>query len=296
MSFRTVIIKNRAKLDFSMNYLVYRSEKIHKIHISEISVLIIESPAVAVTATLLNQLVANKVKVVFCDDKHMPSSQLMPFHDNYHSSKMLQQQMQWDDNIKHEVWQNIVKHKILAQRRVLCNYQHDGDILLAYAEDVERGDSTNREGHSAKVYFNMLFDMLHRRVPCFNNQALNYGYAILLSAFCRDITASGYVTELGIWHNNQFNFYNLACDLMETFRPIVDACVLTLDREDFMFKSKMANITNCMVHINNKKVYLETAISIYCDSVFRALNMRDASLIINYTNYELPIYENTNNV
>ncbi len=166
---------------------------------------------------------------------------------------------------------------------------------MLYLEELQPGDSTNREGHSAKVYFNLLFDMLSRRVPSFYNYALNYGYAILLSAFCREIIASGYITELGIWHHNEFNHFNLASDLMETFRVIVDDMALKLDEKETNYKAKMANILNVKVFINGKNVYLDNAIQIYVKSVLSYLSNGKGE-ISNYKNYELPIYENDDNV
>lgn len=296
MSFRTVVIKQRCKLDYCMDYLVYRGEMERKIHLSEISILIIESTAVAITTALLNELIKNKVKVIFCDEKHLPTSQLIAFYDNYHSVKNIEKQIIWEAEIKKEIWSNIIKQKITNQMLLLKKNDCEYMLLDMYIDQVELGDVTNREGHAAKVYFNDLFNMLNRRNPSFYNSALNYGYAILLSAFCRSITAQGYITQLGIWHCNEYNYCNLACDLMEPFRIIVDDMALNLEEHDNLFKSKMANIINSTVKIDNKKVYLETAIDIYCTSVIKALNSNDTSLIKNFDSYELPIYENTSNV
>ncbi|MDD4110800.1 MAG: type II CRISPR-associated endonuclease Cas1 [Clostridia bacterium] len=296
MSFRTVIIKQRCKLDYCMNYLVYRGEMEKKIHLSEISILILESTAISITTALMNELIKYKVKVIFCDEKHMPTSQLIGFYDNYHCVFNIQTQINWDSDIKAEVWTNIIRQKITNQMKLLKNNGCEYDLLDMYLDQIEEGDKTNREGHAAKVYFNDLFNMLNRRNPSFYNSALNYGYAILLSAFCREITAQGYLTQLGIWHCNEFNYCNLACDLMETFRTIVDELALQLEENDNNYKSKMANVINCKAQINNKKVYLETAIEMYCKSVFKALNSKDVSLIKNIQSYELPIYENISNV
>ncbi len=100
-------------------------------------------------------------------------------------------------------------------------------LLCSYLQQLTLGDKTNREAHAAKVYFDALFGMeFTRSEECVTNSALNYGYSILLSAFNREITANGYLTQLGLWHENRFNPYNLASDLMEPFRPLVDRLVL----------------------------------------------------------------------
>jgi CRISPR-associated endonuclease Cas1 subtype II len=279
-----------------MNYLVYRGETERKIHLSEISILILESTAISITTALLNELIKCKVKVMFCDEKHLPVSQLVGFYDNYHCVNNIQNQINWDSKIKAAVWTNIIKHKITNQMNLLKSNGCEYLLLDTYINQIEEGDTTNREGHAAKVYFNDLFNMLNRRNPSFYNSALNYGYAVILSAFSREITAQGYLTQLGVWHCNEFNHCNLACDLMETFRTIVDDMALQLEENDNYFKSKMANVVNSMVQIDNKKVYLETAIEIYCKSVFKALNNNNADLIKNFNAYELPVYENISNV
>ena len=71
MSWRTVVISRSAKLDYKLDYLVVRQEEIRKIHLSEISILLIESTQVSLTAVLLNELMKRKIKVIFCDEKRI---------------------------------------------------------------------------------------------------------------------------------------------------------------------------------------------------------------------------------
>ena len=81
-------------------------------------------------------------------------------------------------------------------------------MLSGYTEQIELADTTNREGHAAKVYFNALFGMeFTRSADIAINAALNYGYSMILSAFNREISANGYLTQLGIFHNNMFNHF-----------------------------------------------------------------------------------------
>lgn len=295
MSFRTIVVKNRCKLDFSLNYMVYRGEVTKKVHLSEISMLIIESTAVSITAVLINELIKKNIAIIFCDEKHSPKGLTLGYHNNYHSAKNVAIQAMWSEEAKIEVWTDIIYNKIKNQAKLLHKYKLDNSLLLTYMNEIMPGDSTNREGHAAKVYFNLLFDMMSRRIPSFYNSALNYGYAILLSSFCREIIASGYVTELGVWHHGEFNHYNLACDLMESYRIIVDDMVMTLEKNDMHYKSIMANMLNAKVFINGKNVFLDNAIQIYVKSVLNYL-YRGKGEILNYKNYELPLYENVDNV
>ncbi len=298
MGFRTIIIKKRCKLDYSLNYLVYRADVERRIHISEISMLIIESNCTSITSTLIMNLVKNKVKIIFCDDQHLPSSQIMSFEDNYHSSKCISEQTKWTSESKGLIWKNIVYNKIKSQYYLMIkNNCNSVNLLQEYMCDVKDNDITNREGHSAKVYFNEVFALDGRRNSSFINSALNYGYSILLSAFCRAITSCGYITQIGIWHCNEFNPYNLASDFMETYRVIVDELVLSITSEnEEYFKSIMANVMNAKVKISNKWYYLEDGIMIYVQSLFKALNNNDVNSIKNYVEYELPIYENNSYV
>ena len=150
-----------------------------------------------------------------------------------------------------------------------------------------QGDVTNREGHSAKVYFNALFGMKFTRtadIPI--NAALNYGYGLLLSACNREIVTNGYITQLALFHDNMFNPFNFGSDLMEPFRILVDQCVYFLKPEKFEHEEKMwmVNILNKEVVIDGKRNYLNNAIKIYCRSVFEAINEKDVSLIRFYRN------------
>ena len=148
--------------------------------------------------------------------------------------------------------------------------------------DREWNDATNREGHAAKVYFNALFGLdFTRTEDNLNNAALNYGYSIILSAFTREVVANGYLTQLGLFHDNMFNQFNLASDLMEPFRILVDRKVIEMELVQLEHEEKMelVNVLNGEVQIDGKMQYVNNAIKIYCKSVFDALNEDDSSLI-----------------
>ena len=122
------------------------------------------------------------------------------------------------------MWQKIIKNKIINQALMLNKIKSKKyDLVLSYVEEVKLGDKTNREGHSAKVYFNELFgkDFVRNNSDEIN-AALNYGYAILLSTINKEVVSNGYLTQLGIHHKNEFNQFNLSCDLMEPVRVIID--------------------------------------------------------------------------
>lgn len=283
MSWRVVVISKRAKLDYQLGYLVVRNESVTKIHLGEISTLLIESTAVSITTSLLAELTKKKIKVIFCDEKRNPSSELVGYYGSHDTSSKVRNQIQWSRNSKDTVWTEIVTEKIRKQKKLL-EYQgkEESKLLDSYLQEIKWNDETNREGHAAKVYFNALFGLdFTRTTDCSVNSALNYGYSIILSAFTREITANGYITQLGLFHDNMFNQFNLASDLMEPFRVLVDKEVLEMKFEEFEVdeRRRLVNILNREVVIDGKVQYVNNAVKIYCKSVFDALNENDSSLI-----------------
>lgn len=288
MSWRIVEITKRAKLDCKLNYLVIRSEETVKIHLSEIYMLIVENTAVSMTAALLCELNKRKIKVIFCDEKRSPDTQLVPFYGSHDTSAKIRGQIGWSTDLKCAVWTEIVTEKIRQQAILLEELQKpESEMLRGYIEQIEFNDATNREGHAAKVYFNSLFGKsFTRNDDCAVNQCLNYGYGLLLSAFNREITAMGYLTQLGLFHDNQFNFYNLSSDLMEPFRPLVDRRVARLQPTEFGHNEKvwLLDLLNTEILIQNKMQTTTAAVRIYCKSVFDTLESGDLSLLRFYRN------------
>ena len=283
MGFRTVIVNSRCKLEFRLNFMILRGETEKRIYIDEINTLIVQSTAVSLTAALLAELVKNGVKVIFCDEKYNPSSELIPYYGAHNTSKRYKRQTEWKQSVKDEIWRLVIKKKIFNQQDLLLknNFKEEADLLGQYISEVQAGDKTNREGHSAKVYFNCLLPSgVTRRSGGFLNGCLNYGYAVLLSAFNREIVASGYLTQFGIWHDNEFNQFNLSSDLMEPLRTVVDETALKIPDGDKDFKRKMANILNFKATFNQKNTTLDVAIRQYVKTVFAALENDDPKLII----------------
>ena len=121
------------------------------------------------------------------------------------------------------------------------------------------------------------------------NAALNYGYSILLSAFNREIVANGYITQLGLFHDNMFNQFNFGSDLMEPFRILIDRLVYNMNLIDFEHEQKMklVNVLNGEVYMERKHFIVNNAIKRYTKSVFDAINDSDISLLRFYSVDEL---------
>lgn len=284
MSWRTIVISSRAKLDYKMNYLEVRGYETVKVHLSEIGTLIIANTAVSLTAYLLCELTKQKIKVIFCDEKRNPSSELISYYGSHDTSAKIKNQVAWKQETKDLVWTEIVRNKIENQRNLLLKYDKEESIIRLdhYLDELQIGDGSNREAHSAKVYFNALFGLgFNRREENSINAALNYGYSILLSTFNREIVSCGYITQLGISHTNQFNHFNLSSDLMEPFRSLVDEVVVNMKPEIFEKDQKLEliGLLQKEIKLDGRTHLLDYAIKLYTKSVLDALDNDDVNLL-----------------
>lgn len=292
MTWRVIVIDKRAKLELKLSHLVVRQDgnKVSKIYLKDISHIVVNTTEASITFALLNEIVKNKIKLIFCDEKRNPVAEISPFYSSYNTSEKIRSQIKWKDYIKGEVWQLIVKQKINNQMNLLKQFNKDEyKLLKKYVEEVEFNDITNREGHAAKVYFNSLFGKGFSRSDDTNiNAALDYGYSILLSAINRHIVSNGYLTQIGIFHDNMFNQFNLSSDLIEPWRVAIDyKAYKNVDKiSDKERKIELINVINDFVSIDNKLTRINQAIEIYVRSVFDALNNSDVSLL-KFPSYEL---------
>lgn len=271
-----------------MGYMVIRGDEVKRVFLDEVAILMIENPAVSLTGILLEKLSEKKIKVIFCDDKRSPYGELVPYYGSFDCSRKLKTQINWKHEAKAAVWQAIIADKIEKQAQHLADrgYGREALLLESYISNLQPGDSSNREGHAAKVYFNAVFGLEFKRSEENNpiNAALNYGYSVLLSAFNRSIVSSGYSTELGIHHDNVFNFFNLSSDIMEPFRILVDRRVADRKPEEFDKEDRysLIDILNSQVMINGTRQTVLNAIDIYTRSVINALLEADPRLIKTY--------------
>ena len=282
MSWRVVVIESQSKLDYKMGYLVVRSLDTKRILLDEIAVLMIENPAVSLTGILMEELIVRKVKVIFCDTKRNPIAELIPHHGSHDSSAKIRVQITWNQITKDNIWRDIVSEKIRKQADFLLEIGHEEQAMMLseYTGQIELADATNREGHAAKVYFNALFGMdFTRSADTPINAALNYGYSMILSAFNREVCANGYLTQLGIFHDNMFNHFNLSSDLMEPFRVLVDRMVYRMQPTEFGKEEKheMWKLLDQKVEIDGQNQFVMNAIKIYTKSVLDAINEGDSS-------------------
>ena len=277
MSFRTVVITRQSKISYKNRFLVVKQENDEKyIHLSEIDTIIVDSISVSISAYLLKELADNKINIIFCDEKHNPFGEVVPYYSKHNTSKMIKEQIKWKVSDKDKIWAEIVKNKIMNQALLLKKTKSlKYKLILSYIDEVVDGDKTNREGHAAKVYFNALFgNDFGRNSDDSINAALNYGYAILLSTINKEIINNGYLTQLGIHHKNEFNEFNLTCDLMEPFRVVIDNFVYyNQERKlDTEYKLDIVNILNGTFKYQGKNYTLKDIIRMFVKSTLESIN------------------------
>ena len=198
--------------------------------IEDLGFVILEHPQTIVTLPLLNALSDNNVAVVFCGANRMPNALLMNLDSNNTQGESYRAQIQASEPLKKGLWRQIVEAKIRNQAAVLHRFGKNGDKLKPYYLHVKSGDTDNREGAAARIYWTELLgnDFIRERDGPYPNNLLNYGYTILRAAVARSLMGSGLFPAFGLFHRNRYNAFPLADDVMEPYRPYVDALVYEL--------------------------------------------------------------------
>lgn len=282
MAFRTVFIESPCRLSYQGGYMVVRKEDgTAKIHLSEVSTVILQTMRVFISAYLMAELAKEKISLLVGDSQCNPVGQYLPLYGAHNTSKRIAEQMAWGEPIKKRVWQRVVRDKIREQARFLeeRDCEKEARTLYKIIPEVRSGDVTNREAQAARIYFAALFGPTFvREDDNPTNAALNYGYAVLLSMVNREVVARGCLTQLGICHRNEYNQFNLTCDLMEPFRPAVDRLVvdyLTVDLDAEM-RRVLGDLPNKGASYREGGYRLGSVISQYVQQCLNALNKKIA--------------------
>ena len=231
---RTLHFSNPAHLSTKNNQLVVELKDQNRttktIPIEDLGVVILEHPQITLTSSFLEQMLDNKVAVITCNSKYMPSGMFLPFESNSEQTERIRTQLEASVPLKKQLWQQTTKQKIGNQAAVLEKLGINAARLRNLKDDVLSGDTTNCEGQAASHYWSQIFGgyFVRSRDPQSPNAQLNYGYAILRSVVARALTASGMLPTSGIFHRNKYNAFCLADDIMEPYRPYVDWLVLQL--------------------------------------------------------------------
>jgi CRISPR-associated protein Cas1 len=227
MAFRNIFVENSAYISTKLEQLLIKTDEEHSFPIEDINAVLLESRQITITTAAMSKLAQYGTVMLVCDEKHMPCGVFHSISQHSRERKWLMLQISQDKPKQKRLWQQIVKAKILNQAECLNLCGIDGEIRLkTIAKEVLSGDTGNAEGIAAGYYFKRLFGTdFTRNEDCLRNSALNYGYAILRGIIARTLAVYGYSPALGIHHHNELNAFNLADDLIEPLRPLVDLYV-----------------------------------------------------------------------
>lgn len=259
MSFKQIFIKNKSYLSYKNNSMSVKNEFTNtSVSLDDIDIIIIENQQTTITSSLISNLAKANISVVFVDDKYNPSAISIGLYKNSRTSKIQKSQISINKPRLNRLWETIIYSKVLNQADVLNTIRND-DYLYTLLKRINSGDKNNVEAVSAAYYFKELFgkDFYRKNIEDNRNIALNYGYSIIRSSIIRYIIAYGLNPSFGIWHSSELNAFNLADDLIEPFRPIVDKYVLSNVSNDkpisFINKQELVSLLYFKVKNNQKQ-------------------------------------------
>lgn len=291
MAFRIVLIENEVSMKLKLNNLIISKAVDEEIWIplSDISMIVLDNLATTITARMLAALAEEGISLVICGINHLPSGYYGPLVKHTRAAKMIDSQINRRSTDFYDLlWKEMVASKINNQKNVLSLLEMEVESikkLEKLVEQIEPGDSTNREAHAAKIYFNTLMGTTFSRgnEDILLNSGLDYGYAILRAYIARVATAYGLNTLIGIHHKNEYNQFNLCDDLMEPFRPFVDLYAYSLlDAKEIFTSEDRHNLINLLNHrilYRDKKMYLCNAIENYIEQIAGVISGTRESVI-----------------
>ena len=294
MAFRIVMIENEVDVKIKLDNLVLTtSEGDIWIPVSDISIIVLDNLRINVTTRMLCTLSKNNVALILCDEKHLPIGLFCSYDNHSRMFKHLEYQINTSAEFYDCIWQQIVKIKIKNQADVidiLGKSENVCNAIMQMANDTKVGDTTNREAHAAKLYFNELMDSSFSRgnEEILLNSGLDYGYTIIRSYLARVCVGYGLNSQLGIHHRNEYNRFNLIDDLMEPIRPMLDYYVYLLLGDEEVFtgehRKKIINFLNHKIVYRSKKMFIANMIEEYV-SQFAAM------IVNNRENIDIPLFE-----
>ena len=229
--------------------------------IEDIGMVVLESPQITISHSLIADLMENNTAILSCNIKHMPYGLMLPMAQHHAFTEKMYAQLESSQPLRKNLWQQTVVAKIENQAAIIDKLGVDVENMKYWASQVKSGDPDNYEARAAAYYWDNIFKQFdsfrrHRYGDAPNN-LLNYGYAILRAIVARSLVGSGLFTALGIHHKNKYNPYCLADDIMEPYRPYVDNLVLSIIEEyieieelSTEIKAKLLGVATIDVTIN----------------------------------------------
>ncbi|MDD2386997.1 MAG: type II CRISPR-associated endonuclease Cas1, partial [Bacteroidales bacterium] len=234
---KTLFFSNPYRLSLKNLQLVAESKddgELRTIPVEDIGFMVLDNMQISISMPLIEALVGNNVAVVFSDSKHMPQSMLLNLDSHSIQTEIFRNQIDASIPLKKNLWKQTIECKIANQAKLLKILDRQSADILNLAKGVKSGDTDNREGTAARLYWPRLLgkSFIRDRFGNFPNELLNYGYIILRAAVARSLVGSGLLPTLGIHHRNKYNSYCLADDIMEPYRPYVDKRVFAMIKKN----------------------------------------------------------------
>ncbi|WP_157279248.1 type II CRISPR-associated endonuclease Cas1 [Aliarcobacter butzleri] len=242
MSYQKLYIKNKSYLSYANNLIKIKTEENENtVCFDDIDTILIENYHTTISTALLAQLSKADINVIFCDEKFMPSSILLGINKNSRTTKVQKSQVLLNKVKLNQIWQKIVYSKVENQSNILKIFNIKENYLDSLLPRVKSNDKEHIEATAAAYYFKELFDKDFTRNSLTDerNSALNFGYTVIRSSICRYLIAYGLNPSFGIHHSSELNAFNLADDLIEPFRPIVDLYVKRNIKKDTELSSSI---------------------------------------------------------
>ena len=278
MAFRTLEITNPTEIhikNFQLELTQENQEPIY-IPIEDIAQITTIGANIRLSTMDLSILSQNHVAITTLDEKYLPTAIVLPFEGNARQSQLIHQQVDYPSGKYQDLWLQIIKQKISNQSRGLSILGFDGaERIASYAEALTIENVDYSESIAAKEYFSYYHEGLNRRGDDPVNSRLNYGYAVVRSAIARSIVSVGCHPAFGVHHNNQLNAFNLADDLIEPFRAIVDLVAHdNIGPNEKLTKTERYNLAHVLHNaciVDGIKVNLLSAIELMSESYKRIL-------------------------
>lgn len=228
MTWRSVMISRPARLRREHYSLAIEQEQTALIPFEDIAIIMLNHREISLTHPVLSACGEYGISLFATSDTHHPSGVFLPFLTHSRATRWLRFQLDMPRPVAKQTWAAIVRKKISNQAACLRLANIEGaDRLAAYAPRVRSGDSGNIESQAAAFYFARLFGKDFQRGQVrWLNAALDYGYAVLRGTIARGLVAHGLLPSLGLFHSSEQNAFNLADDMIEPFRPLVDLYVV----------------------------------------------------------------------
>lgn len=285
MAFRTVEISGPAEIHINKGQMeVTKEDGTFLIALEDIETLICSSAGIRMSTMAMSQIASSGISMMVINEKYHPSCISLPFESNVRQSLVLREQIALTEEEKYDIWTDVVRRKIENQAGALTLLGSEGsEAILKYTSGFDAETIDLFEAKAAKAYFQYLHPGLNRRLEDPVNSSLNYGYAVLRNAVIRAIVLSGFQPSIGLHHNNQFNSFNLADDLIEPWRPFVDVIAVKDPGSSLILGRKrrkaLASVLYHACSINGVKMSVSNGIGEMVASIRRILVNKDDTKI-----------------